>query len=813
LVTTLPQKAGVEEAVSQSQLRATLDGVVVETLRTVLPGLVILQLVTSALHVGQAACPAAAALSWTSALLCVANFSVWVALYRNRIPIEWAQPVGSVVAVVTLINLLLHLYLVSEPRQSPILTLLLIAIGCIVIAVRWPVLVLLGCLAGWGALTLMIVPWFERLPSGFELLGATIVVVAVCNSRLRTSRQLQEEERRRREVTASEERMALAVRGEMDGLWDWDLKTDTLYFSPRWKSMLGYDDSEIGHSPDDWFNRVHPHDLNEMMIDLSAHLNGQTDHFEKEHRIRQKEGTYRWVLSRGLAVRDNREKAVRIVGSQIDITQLKSFESRLLHDAFHDRLTGLPNRDSLMARLEEVMEARKRNPRYLFAVLFLDLDRFKVINDSLGHHIGDELLAAVAERLAGFDREGDMISRLGGDEFVILLAGLQTQDEATQIANRIQEALAAPFQLVRHEVVTTASIGIALSTTHFERPEDLLRNADIAMYHAKGRGQGQNQVFNSAMHVRTVRLWTLQNDLRHALERQELVMHYQPLISLESGRISGAEVLIRWQRSTGELVSPAEFIPLAEELGLIVDIGEWVLRAACTQNKRWQEAGFRPIRISVNLSARQLRQKDFPATVKRILQETGLEPQWLELELTESALMDTAEVTPAGLHALSCMGVRTSIDDFGTGYSSLTYLRRLKFNTLKIDRSFVAGITTDENAAALAKGMITLAHNLNLNVVAEGVETLAQLSFLHWHGCDQIQGFLASRPLPLERFADLLEADRRLLQDYFATAPPRPERHEFALPPMGPIAVPAAAENDPSARDLQSLAGKVQSRY
>ena len=808
-MTTNPHTGGhADAAVSQSQLRATLDAVVVETMRTVLPALVILQLVLSAVHVGHASCPAAGAVGWTSAMLCVASFALWAALFRDRVPIEWAQAVGSIVGMVTLLNLMLHLYLVSEPRQPPMLTLLLIAIGCVVIAVRWPVLVLLSCLSGWGAITWVFLPWYERLSNGFELLGATVIVVAVCNSRLRTSRHLQEEERRRRELMASEERMALAVRGEMDGLWDWDLKTDTLYFSPRWKSMLGYEEHEIGESPDDWFNRVHPHDLNEMMIDLSAHLSGQTDHFEKEHRILQKEGAYRWVLSRGLAVRDERGKAVRIVGSQIDITQLKSFESRLLHDAFHDRLTGLPNRDSLMARLEEVIEARKRNVRYLFAVMFLDLDRFKVINDSLGHHIGDELLAAVAERLASFHREGDMVARLGGDEFVILMAGLQSPEEATQIANRIQEALAVPFQLVRHEVVTTASIGIVLSTTHFERPEDLLRNADIAMYHAKGRGQGQNQIFNSAMHVRTVRLWTLQNDLRHALERQELVLHYQPLISLETGRISGAEVLIRWQRSTGELVSPAEFIPLAEELGLIVDIGEWVLRAACKQNKLWQDAGFRPIRIAVNLSARQLRQKDFPNTVKRVLQETGLEPQWLELELTESALMDSAEVTPAGLHALFCMGVRTSIDDFGTGYSSLTYLRQLKFNTLKIDRSFVAGITTDDNAAALAKGMITLAHNLHLDVVAEGVETLGQLAFLHWHGCDQIQGFLASRPLPLARFADLLEADRRLLQDYFATNPPRPPNLEPAPPPAAAAPPTPVVTELPAPEMEESLAGR-----
>jgi EAL domain-containing protein (putative c-di-GMP-specific phosphodiesterase class I) len=274
------------------------------------------------------------------------------------------------------------------------------------------------------------------------------------------------------------------------------------------------------------------------------------------------------------------------------------------------------------------------------------------------------------------------------------------------------------------------------------------------------------------MHVRTVRLWHLENELRHALDRQELVLHYQPFVSLRSGGICGAEALVRWQRSNGELVSPAEFIPIAEELGLIVDLGEWVMRTACTQNRMWQQTGLPAIPISVNLSARQLQQKEFPRTVKRVLADTKLDPKWLELELTESAIIDSGDAAPASLHALFYMGIKTSIDDFGTGYSSLSHLRRLKFDTLKIDRSFVADITKDENAAALTRGMITLAHNLKLKVVAEGVETRDQLWFLHWNRCDQVQGYLASRPLSAQGFTELLEAGRALLGDYL----PSPSR-------------------------------------
>jgi EAL domain-containing protein (putative c-di-GMP-specific phosphodiesterase class I) len=291
------------------------------------------------------------------------------------------------------------------------------------------------------------------------------------------------------------------------------------------------------------------------------------------------------------------------------------------------------------------------------------------------------------------------------------------------------------------------------------------------MYQAKGRRKGLIQVFNSDMHVRTVRLWHLENELRQALERQELVLHYQPFVSLGTGKICGGEALVRWQRSNGELVSPAEFIPIAEELGLIVDIGEWVMRTACIQNKVWQSAGLDAIPISVNLSARQLQQKDFPRTVKRILADTKLDPKWLELELTESAIIDSGDAAPASLHALFYMGIRTAIDDFGTGYSSLSHLRRLKFDTLKIDRSFVSDITKDENAAALTRGMINLAHNLNLKVVAEGVETRDQLWFLQLNRCDQVQGYLASRPVTAQAFTELLEGGRALLAEHLTLSP------------------------------------------
>ncbi|HEY9805475.1 MAG TPA: PAS domain S-box protein, partial [Candidatus Obscuribacterales bacterium] len=442
----------------------------------------------------------------------------------------------------------------------------------------------------------------------------------------------------------SQERYALAVEGANDGLWDWNLKTNEIYFSHRWQSMLGYQEGEISSNPEEWFNRVHPEDVERLKAQIDLHLAGLSPHFESEHRMRHHDGSYRWMLSRGLAVRDADQKVSRMAGSQTDVTERKHVEEQLLHDAFHDVLTGLPNRALFMDRLGLAIERSKRPGNSLFAVLFLDLDRFKVINDSLGHMIGDQLLIAIARRLEACLRGGDTVARLGGDEFTILLEDIVDVHDATRIASRIHQALQSPFNLQGQEVFTSVSIGITLSETGYDWPEDLLRDADTAMYRAKSLGRACHEVFDRTMHLRAVELLHLETDLRRAIERQELRLYYQPIVSLTTGRIHGFEALIRWQHPERGLISPAEFIPVAEETGLIVPIGLWVLREACQQTYKWQQqfdANF-PLTISVNLSGKQFSQPDLIEQIERILQATSLDARSLKLEITESIMMENA---------------------------------------------------------------------------------------------------------------------------------------------------------------------------
>lgn len=556
----------------------------------------------------------------------------------------------------------------------------------------------------------------------------------------------------------------LEVRAETEAFWSWDLVEDKVWFSSRWREMLGYGPDDLGEEPSKWFNIVHPHDLGRLLDSLKSHIEGQDEEsFEVEHRIRQKDDTYCWVLSRGRAVRDEKGRAQRILGLQVNLRRLKLFESQLLHDATHDRLTGLPNRQYLLTRLREDAERAARSNDYKFAVVFLDLDGFKDVNDSLGHMAGDRLLGAVGRRLAESTGPDDTVARLGGDEFVVLLRNVFDDQDAFQRASKIQAVLNQPFMIGPQEVVTRASVGIALSSMAVNQPEDLLRNADLAMYHVKTVQKGQVQIFDSDMHVKTTRLWGLQNDLRRAVDKNELELYYQPQVCAKTGKICGSEALIRWRRGGEEIVSPAEFIPLAEEQGLIWEIGEWVLWEACRQAVKWQRQGLRPLKTAVNLSARQLSNNEFSDLIKRVLKETGLDPKWLQVELTETALMGSLDATPANLYSLFCLGIQTAIDDFGTGYSSLDYLRRLHFDTLKIDRSFITDISSDARAGALVQSIIDMAHRLQLRVVAEGVETLSQFKFLKQSGCDEIQGYLASRPVTAADMTLLLRDETRLL--------------------------------------------------
>ena len=559
-------------------------------------------------------------------------------------------------------------------------------------------------------------------------------------------------------LTESEERYALAARGANDGLWDWNLKTNSIYYSARWRSMIGVEGEELGSSPEEWLGRVHSEDVAGLRRRLADHLEGRVPHFECEYRIRHANGGYCWMLTRGIAVRDEEAVATRIAGSQTDITERKRAERQLLYDALHDPLTGLPNRTYFMGRVDQARLEATRSSNRMFGLLFLDIDRFKVVNDSLGHYVGDQLLVAVSERLKSCLRPSDTICRLGGDEFAILVEQLDGVSNATSIAERIQRDLDRPMRVGEREIFAAVSIGIVVSSTGKQTAEELLRDADLAMYRAKSRGKARYELFTQRLHTQAVELLQLETDLRHAVERDELVLHYQPIVDLVTGAISSCEALIRWNHPTKGLVPPGEFIGVAEESGAIVEITRWVLESACRQRRAWIEAGLPALRISVNISPRQLLQQDIYILVTETLSAFGQPPEALQLELTESALMESSEATVAPLKELYARGVRISLDDFGTGYSSLIYLRRFPIHNIKIDQSFVRSIPRDEGNSAIASGLIALAHSLNLRVVAEGVETIEQLRFLRDKGCDEIQGYVVSRPLPADEFTRIMES-------------------------------------------------------
>ena len=446
-------------------------------------------------------------------------------------------------------------------------------------------------------------------------------------------------------------------------------------------------------------------------------------------------------------VRDEHGNIRNHIGSFIDISELKATQERIHHLAHHDTLTNLPNRFSLQEKLEQAVAFCKRNHLQL-ALMLIDLDRFKTINDTLGHHAGDELLVQVARRLVGAVRESDIVARLGGDEFIVALPGIGSPDDAAHLAAKIADEISLPYLIAGQEQRTTPSIGICLYPDDGRDIGDLLKNADVAMYHAKASGRGNFQFFTEDMNIATTRRLTIESDLRLAIARGEFVLHYQPQLDLRSGTIVGVEALIRWQHPSRGLIAPSEFIPVAEESGMITAIGDWVLREACRQLKLWQQRGIGHIRMSINLSSGQFLDQTLPARIQELLAENGLSAGLLDLEVTESMSMASPDESISVMNTLRRSGLTLSIDDFGTGYSSLAYLKLLPINTLKIDRSFVKDIEADPNDADICDVTVLLAHKLGLEVVAEGVETEAQLKFLRSIGCEKIQGYLISQPLP-----------------------------------------------------------------
>ncbi len=577
-----------------------------------------------------------------------------------------------------------------------------------------------------------------------------------------TNKRMEQEitERRQTEekLRVSQERYALAAQGANDGLWDWNMKTDHVYYSPRWQTMLGLNDEEVSHNLDEWLNRVHRDDRKRVESDLQTHLKGVTSHFASEHRMQHGDGAYCWVLCRGLVVRDQSGEPYRMAGSLTDITKRKEAEEQLIHDAFHDALTGLPNRALFMDRLEHAASIAERSLSFMFAVLFLDIDRFKLINDSLGHQAGDQLLNAIGKRLQGSLRPGDTVGRLGGDEFAILLADIKDVSAAEMVARRVQEELRIPLAIKGQELFVSASIGIALGKKGASRSEDIVNYADIAMYHAKTNGKARYVLFDSDMHTRVVDRLKLETGLRKAIAREDFELFYQPILDAKTCTTVGFEALIRWQHPKHGFISPGEFIPVAEDTGLIVPISRWVLREACRQIRSFQDRfpSQPPLTVSVNISSRFFSPR-MVQDVKDVLAETGLDGSSLKLEITERMLVKKPEMAASLLEQLKEFGVDAYVDDFGTGYSSLSYLHQFPITALKVDRSFVSRMSSDAGNMEIVKTIIMLAHNLNIKAIAEGIETEHQLQMLQSMNCDQLQGFLFSKPLKRSDLEALLK--------------------------------------------------------
>lgn len=544
--------------------------------------------------------------------------------------------------------------------------------------------------------------------------------------------------------------------------WMTDIEQKSLiYASPAYEQITGRTLAELQSDPRGWIEIIHEHDRER--VKNARKTRAASGDYDIEYRLVRTDHSIRWIHDRAFPVRNAKGEAYRIAGIAEDITERKLTQEQLANLAHYDSLTGLPNRVLFNDRLRQAVAQARRN-QWILGVLFLDLDRFKLVNDTLGHATGDLLLKQVAARLFQCLRPTDTVGRLSGDEFAVILSELAETQNAGYVAQKILDTLSAPFDLKGSEVFVTASIGITLYPSDSESIDTLIRDADAAMYSAKAAGRNNYQYYTAVMNERALEKLRLETGIRRALERNELLLHYQPKIDISSGRISGLEALLRWQSPEHGLVSPAQFIPLLEETGLIVPVGEWVTRAACAQLQAWRKAGVTAVPVAINLSARQLRQQGYATVLEQALKDFDINPELIRVEITESSLMENPEEAIVVLQSLKALGIRLDADDFGTGYSSLSYLKRFPLDALKIDRSFVRDITSDEDDAVIAQTMVTLAHSLGLKVVAEGVETEAQLAFLGAHQCDEAQGYLFAKPLDIDSCTELLATGLPLRQ-------------------------------------------------
>ena len=558
------------------------------------------------------------------------------------------------------------------------------------------------------------------------------------------------------------ERMELALHGSNDGLWDWDIVTNEVYFSPRWKEILGYSDDELPSEFSSWESRVHPDDMEPTMAGLQENMEGKTEYYEGVHRMKHKDGHWVWILERGKTTFDENGKPIRMNGTHTDITAQKKLEDELkeqkdvlAHQAHHDALTGLPNRILFNDRLEQAIEKAKRYNTKM-ALLFIDLDHFKEINDSLGHETGDKILKAVTQRLEGTIRDKDTLARLGGDEFTIIMEDLINAQDASLFARKILKVLAKSINVEENILYVSSSIGISLYPDDGDSSANLLKYADSAMYKAKAEGRNNFQFYSAEMTEIAFERVIMETSIREALEHDGFIVYYQPQVNGIDNQIVGMEALVRWKHNNMGLISPDKFITIAESTGLIVEIDRFVMKTAMEQFAKWYAEGLNPGVLAMNLSTKQLQRKDFISVFKDLIKETGCKPEWLELEVTEGQIMSNPEEFIKVLNQISGIGVALAIDDFGAGYSSFSYLKKLPINKLKIDQSFVRDLPNDKENAAIARAVIALVKSLNLRVIAESIETKEQKDFMVENGCDNIQGYFYAKPMPANELKSVL---------------------------------------------------------
>lgn len=599
----------------------------------------------------------------------------------------------------------------------------------------------------------------KKISDNFEELNVTNEELIALEEELKE--QFEELERHRNALIVSEQRYKLAVEGADCGIWDWDVENDICYFSPKWKNYLGYSDDEVNNTFDAWTELLHLEDKSHAISKINNYILSNSDQYESIYRMVCKDGDYKWILSKARAIRNIEGKVVRVAGSHTDITEQKLIENRLNTLAYYDKLTELPNRFLFEEKVSDIIKIKEKiNSKKKFALIYMDIDNFKNINDTLGHSSGDLLLKYISNILKKQVKASDFVARLSGDEFVIIFNDIEDRKEVVSKMQSLLKALRRTWVLERQEFFISFSIGIAIYPEHGDNLSALLKNADIAMYYVKKNMKDNYCFYLPEMQKESFEQIKMVNDLRHAIDNNEFDLFYQPIINLSNGKLIGVEALIRWFHPIRGMISPMEFIPLAEETGLIYDMEKWIIKTALMQKKQWEGIGDTHIRMSINISGKRVTSSGFIDEIRSLLFQTKVQCDEVQFEVTETALMEDLDASIKVLKEIKDMNIKIALDDFGTGYSSLTYLKKLPIDVVKLDKDFIGSISSTGGDEVIVEYVIKLTHELKLKIVAEGIETEEQLEFLKSNSCDYGQGYLFSKPTTKEEIEKLLMLDK-----------------------------------------------------